>query len=117
MKQYFQEYEFASPDEQGSGLLMDANFLYKLNYARHLAETAFVITSGYRTIAHNKAVGGSKTSSHLSGLAVDISARNSLERLRIIQGLIDAGFTRIGIGNNFCHVDLDTSKSDALWLY
>lgn len=35
-----------------------------------------IITSGYRSDALNKAVGGSKTSAHRSGLAVDVVPEN-----------------------------------------
>lgn len=32
-----------------------------------------LVTSGFRTIAHNAAIGGAKNSTHCSGLAIDIS--------------------------------------------
>ena len=114
---YFELSEFDSPDEVGSGVNMDTQFLDMINDARQYANVPFVITSGYRTKAHNKKVGGSSTSSHLKGLAADISCVNSVERLLIIAGLLDAGFSRIGIAKDFIHVDCDLSKPSCLWLY
>ena len=114
---YFELAEFDSPDEQGSGVNMDTQFLDMINDARQYANVPFVITSGYRTKAHNKKVGGSSTSSHLKGLAADIKCVNSVERLLIIAGLLDAGFSRIGIAKDFIHVDCDLSKPSCIWLY
>lgn len=93
-------------------------FLAKLQDARSMARTPFVITSGYRCPKHNKTVRGERDSSHLKGLAADIRAQTSSERFAIVDGLIKAGFTRIGIGRNFTHVDMDISKPQlVMWLY
>jgi uncharacterized protein YcbK (DUF882 family) len=97
---------------------MDGNFLDQLDKARGYAGTSFVISSGYRCPAHNKAVGGSETSSHLKGLAADIVVKNSGQRYKILSGLIKAGFNRIGIGSTFIHADTDYLKTlDVIWLY
>jgi len=114
---YFITKEFDSPDELGTGSKMDANLLKRLTDARYLAKTPFVVTSGFRTVKHNEKVGGSKTSSHLKGLAIDISCTNSSQREKIISALIIAGFQRIGIAKTFIHADTDKSKSPAIWLY
>jgi len=114
---YFDISEFDSPDELGSGSKMVPHVLKRIDRARGLAKTPFVITSGYRTEAHNKEVGGSPTSSHLKGLAVDISCTNSSQREKIISALIIAGFQRVGIAKTFIHTDTDKSKSPAIWLY
>ncbi len=91
--------------------------ILKLDLARELAETPFVITSGYRCPKHNKEVGGVKESAHVKGLAVDIAVSDNVARLNILKGLIIAGFRRIGIGKDFIHVDIDKSKPNNLWLY
>jgi len=123
MLQYFNFEEFDSPDAIGSGLpttdggKMNIDFLQKLDEARGLASIPFVITSGYRTPQHNLDVGGRIGSSHVKGLAVDISCENSGYREMILTSLIKVGFTRIGIGKNFIHVDLDKDKPNAIWLY
>jgi uncharacterized protein YcbK (DUF882 family) len=115
---HFEEYEFDSPDQEGSGLLMDCDFLEKLDQAREIADVPFKINSGFRTVDHNKKVGGKSESSHLKGLAVDISCTDSRSRYYIITALLEAGFNRIGVGNSFIHVDNDSGKDgDVIWTY
>ena len=117
--EYFTYEEFSSPDAPGSAKKhMNEHFINSLEYAREDAGIPFVITSGYRTTSHNKAVGGKRGSSHCKGLAADIATKNSEERYIILCALINEGFTRIGIGPDFIHVDCDESKADGVvWLY
>lgn len=118
MYKYFRLNEFDSPDEPGSGELMEPNVLEALDNARELAGFPFVVTSGVRTIAHNKSVGGTKSSSHLLGYAVDLAVPNSRRRFIMLEALLDAGFTRIGIGEDFMHVDMDPQKTqNVIWTY
>jgi uncharacterized protein YcbK (DUF882 family) len=115
---YFEQIEFDSPDELGSGVKMDKNFLTLLELARGVADIPFRITSGYRTVKHNKFIGGKRDSSHLRGLAADISVADSRSRSIILNALISVGFNRIGIGKTFIHVDKDVNKSrNVYWLY
>ena len=123
MLNYFNYNEFDSPDEIGSGMpkdkggKMDKEFLFKLDEARMYAQTPFKITSGYRSEAHNKKVGGVKGSSHTKGVAVDIAVNSGLQRSTIVCALVKAGFTRLGIAKTFVHVDLDKEKQQSIWLY
>ena len=97
---------------------MNKNFLERLDKAREYATTPFVVSSGYRCQSHNEAVDGSPNSSHMKGLAADIKVRDSGQRYKILMGLIGAGFNRIGIGENFIHVDYDEAKSsNVFWVY
>jgi len=112
---YFKLSEF--DDAPGTGKNMKKQFLTKLDKARAIADVPFKITSGYRSKETNKRVGGVSTSSHLKGLAADISCKDSSTRQKIISGLIKAGFTRIGIADTFIHCDTDKDKNDAIWLY
>ena len=110
--------EFDSPDLEGSGLNMDRSFLSMLDNARDIAKTPFKITSGYRTKSRNQIVGGGEGSSHTKGVACDIACSDSRARFIIIQSLLEAGFTRIGIASNFIHVDSDCEKSqNVIWTY
>lgn len=121
---YFKFHEFDSPDQRGSGeKFMDRNFLLKLSRARQIANVAFKITSGYRTQDYNRALlqrgyKASLDSSHCKGIAVDIAVTSSRDRFIIVNALIAVGFTRIGIGNTFIHVDMDMDKpQDSMWTY
>jgi len=77
----------------------------------------FIITSGYRCKNHAESI-KNPTSSHIKGLAADILVKNSRERAVILAALMEAGFTRFGIGHNFLHVDIDEDKPQAvIWTY
>ena len=99
---------------------MDIDFMIKLDRARELADIPFKITSGARCVEHNKSIGGVSKSSHcnLPCNASDISVTDSRQRFKIVENLIKAGFTRIGIGKNFIHCDTDKLKSQRVcWHY
>jgi zinc D-Ala-D-Ala carboxypeptidase len=92
--------------------------VHKLQKAREIAGVSFKITSGVRCQMHNKKSGGLASSSHVTGLAADISTPDGLNRHKVLSGLIGAGFTRIGIAKSFIHADIDTSKPfPTIWLY
>ena len=55
---YFSLSEFDCPSIPNSGVNMDKQFLTKLESAREIAGIPFKITSGYRSVGHNKEVGG-----------------------------------------------------------
>lgn len=97
---------------------VDERLIEKLDKARELAKVAFKIVSGYRCEKHNAEVGGAKNSAHLKGLAADIAVNGPQERYRILKALLASGFTRIGIGKTFIHVDMDKSLIEQIiWLY
>lgn len=76
------------------------------------------ITSGFRCAYWNEAQGGKDDSAHLGGFAADIAVYNSEERFSLIKEAIYAGFTRIGVGKTFIHVDVDTTKPQSVvWVY
>lgn len=97
---------------------MDKEFLFKLDRAREVAQIPFKINSAYRTPEHNAKIGGKPNSSHLKGLAVDISVTNSRQRFIVLKALIEVGFNRIGVAKTFIHVDDDKDKSpEVVWVY
>jgi uncharacterized protein YcbK (DUF882 family) len=115
---YFKYYEFDSPDVDGSGQMMDAEFLQMLDTSRELHGKPMVINSGFRTEEHNQKVGGTPNSSHLKGLAADIKCSTSADRYDMLDSLLKAGFNRIGIAKTFIHVDIDEEKPPFLiWTY
>ena len=115
MYKWFKLSEFDSPDQPGSGELMEPAVVQALDIARDIYGFPMKVTSGVRSIAHNKACGGSPKSSHLLGWAVDIAVPNSERRFLMLEALLDAGFHRIGVGENFLHCDLDPNKTCLLY--
>jgi len=95
---------------------MKEDFLNKLDLARGLAGTPFSINSGYRCPEHNAAEKGDPDN-HPRGWAADIDCFIGPLRLLIVKGLLDAGFTRIGISKDFIHVDRHPTKPKSIWLY
>jgi len=83
-----------------------------LQAARDLYGKPMRITSGCRCIKHNRNVGGTANSAHISGMAVDIATPTGESRYLIIESLMAAGFKRIGINfkQRFVHADIDDSK-------
>ena len=103
---------------------MNESFLGTLTDAREYCRTPFMINSGYRCEKHNKKVGGKPNSTHTVGAAADIHCTESRQRALILCGLLEAGFSRIGIAKTFIHVDMadrlegDDQKVEAVfWLY
>ena len=113
---YFKISEFDSKDEPGSGSKMQPSTLAMIDAARGFAGIPFTVNSGYRSPNHNASVGGSKTSSHMGGWAVDIAV-NSNTKAIIISACKRAGFVRMGVGKTFVHVDNDPTKPAANWVY
>ena len=117
-KAYFNSEEFDSPDLPGSGENMKMEFINQLITVRDLYNNPINISSGYRTMKHNKNVGGKSNSAHLRGYAADLVVNNSYERLMILRAVILTGFTRVGIANDFIHIDCDPSlPQNVLWKY
>lgn len=113
MAEYFQDEEFAC---KCCGVVkIDAEFRKKLNAARLMAEVPFLITSGYRCPKHNKEV-GSTSLNHVSGKAVDLSCHTANHRFRMIEALLFAGMTGIGIGPKYIHCDI-FHDIKTMWLY
>jgi len=94
------------------------SLLKKLDKAREYAGIPFIITSGFRTLEHNRKVGGASNSAHLRGLAADIKVSNSSDRQKVLEAGIKAGFNRYGIAKTFIHFDCDSNlPQNKTWLY
>lgn len=102
----------------GCGDTVSNELMALMDALREKVGAPIVINSGARCAEHNKYIGGSKTSSHLKGLAVDIRCESSALRFRIIKEAIALGFSRIGVGSSFIHLDIDTDKASGVaWVY
>ncbi len=113
---------FDSPDIPGSGNCMDRRLIFMLQQLE--ARTGYPIfswiNSGARSPSHNRKVGGVKSSSHLipTCKAVDIKAYSKAIRHSLVYAARDIGFTRIGVGKTFVHLDVDERKSQYVaWGY
>ena len=119
---YFSKDEIACNCGCGANNISD-EYMSMLTDARIIAGIPFSMSSMCRCPARNAAEGGKETSSHISTediecKAGDISYEGSRQRSIIVTALIEAGFTRIGIGEDFIHADNDKTKSqDVMWLY
>jgi uncharacterized protein YcbK (DUF882 family) len=91
----------------------------KLDLAREYADTPFAITSGLRSKeANDKLINAVEDSAHLTGFACEIACTESTKRWKIMQGALQAGFKRIGVGKTFIHLDVDLSKvQNVMWHY
>ena len=115
---YFSQTDFQGANPPCSIGDMCPYFLARLDYAREIAEVPFVVNSAYRTTEHEHARGRDGSSSHTKGIAIDIRARTSQERYKVLKGLMKAGFVRIGIAQTFIHVDTDKEKApEVVWTY
>ena len=111
-----------SPQEMASKregeLLIDEASMDKLQKLRNVLGKPIIITSAYRSVAHNKAVGGAARSQHLLGKAFDVVMTN--QDPATFEELARAvGFTGFGHypKSNFMHIDTGPARrwNDGSW--
>jgi hypothetical protein len=73
-----------------------------LDPARERLGMPITVNSGYRCLAHNKAVGGVKNSQHLKGEAADITCADNKRLAEIIEQL--GNFDQLIVYPTFLHV-------------
>lgn len=95
---------------------MQPEFLALLDECRERAGVPFKITSSYRTPEHNARVGGSPTSMHLKGRAVDIACSSGRVRARIMHAALGLGLT-VGVMKNALHLDDRSTDSPIVFDY
>ena len=112
---YFSPTEFACQHCGKEGI--DPELVYEMDRLRELFGLPITITSGYRCPDH-PLTKDRQSSSHAIGLACDISIKSSRERYMLLDIIFTHDlFCRIGIGDNYLHLDLDKDKSQMLvWL-
>ncbi|MGM0583795.1 MAG: D-Ala-D-Ala carboxypeptidase family metallohydrolase [Pseudomonadota bacterium] len=99
---------------RGSGsLLIDETALDALRALRERLGRPMIVRSGYRSPAHNRAVGGAPRSRHMKGQAFDIAMANH-DPQAFEQAAREAGFEGFGFypepHHDFMHIDLGPAR-------
>lgn len=94
----------------------DPDFLDHLEELRAAVGRPLLITSGRRCDKHNTNVGGASRSQHKLRIAADISL-NGHDRTKLARAALRAGFTGIGFGRSFLHVDQRLERERVGWNY
>ena len=110
--------EFACGDGSDA-VLIDQELVIVLQCIREHFGKPLHITSGYRTLTHNKKVGGSPKSQHLYGMAADIQVKNTppefvaqyAETLLPNTGGFGLYPTKSGRAKGWVHVDVRKAKA------
>ena len=114
----FRVREFRCRDSTDTIMIEDALPVLLQCIREHFSK-AVAITSGYRTAAHNAAVGGSKSSQHLLGRAADIQVADTgvedvaayAESLMPDWGGVGRYPVKAGRAKGWVHIDTRPNKS------
>ena len=94
------------------------NWLEDLRYSHNTLygdkDEPIIITSGYRSPEVNRAVGGSPTSNHLTGCAVDIRCVGIEQALRYANILLDISD---GTKRDYDELYIERSKQGRYWIH
>ena len=94
------------------------NWLEDLRYSHNTLygekDEPIIITSGYRSPEVNKAVGGSPTSNHLTGCAVDIRCIGIEQAIRYASILLDISD---GTKRDYDELLIERNKQGRYWLH
>ena len=105
-----------SPQEiasKGEGeLLVDTDAISRLQKLRDRLNKPMVLTSAYRSPAHNRRVGGAKNSYHMQGVAFDVRMENH-DPHQFETAARAEGFTGFGYypKSGFMHIDTGPARS------
>jgi|688.fasta_scaffold118228_3 zinc D-Ala-D-Ala carboxypeptidase len=106
-----------SPKElacKGTGeFYFDPRFNDALQAFRNYLGKPITITSGHRSVKHNRAVGGVSNSQHLK-IAADIGI-GSFSRADLLRAAVLSGFRGLGLGGSFLHID--QRPNPVMWIY
>lgn len=126
LSDHFSVYEFASINDSGylysDSVLIDTALIDLLEKIRdHFNCSKIIISSGYRTSAHDKAVGGSGSGYHCKGQAADFccydSAGKQIDSKKVVCYLEDISCYGIGYkcGGSQYYTHADTRAASAKW--
>jgi hypothetical protein len=119
---HFSRSEFACQCGCGADQV-SSRLLEALETMRESAKRPLTIRSGCRCPNHNQAEGGKVASAHITTPghpceAADLETLTSRDRYQLLRAALAAGCTRIGIGRDFLHMDVDAlNPQEVAWLY
>lgn len=107
--------EFRSPDS--NTVMIDLDNVKQLQKIRSHFKKSVTITSGYRTEAHNKKVGGATKSYHMTGQAADIVV-SGVDPLKVYlyADSVNVNCVIYYPNKRFCHIDTRPKKYRAITL-
>lgn len=119
---YFQVKEFACNDGSDAifvsrelvDVLVRVRHHFTMKYPKKKIQC--IITSGYRTASHSKAVGGASYSNHLYGTAADFYITNVTSKE--VQSVLESWYPHtygIGAAKDYTHIDVRDVKGR--WTY
>ena len=116
---HFTKEEFDCQCGCGNGdIVISENLVFELECVRIHYGKPMRITSGIRCLSHNRKIGSRDTSSHIKGLAVDISCKDMVTRLELVKRLLrDGEFKRMGIHKDFIHFKVYYDKQKGILIY
>lgn len=118
----FSSIEFECRCQKCDDQKISEDLINKLQKVREEFGKAIKVTSGYRCLDHNIAIGGATKSSHIDGLAADITpVILNFDDLDLLYEICYNIFDNIGDGRNkgFIHVDVREPKPTGKrhWIY
>lgn len=115
---FFKDEEFEACSPACLREQINEDSLRRLDAAREIAGTPFVLSSAYRSPDYERKKKRSGTGAHTKGCAFDVLCVDSQCRWRIVFGALAAGFKRIGIAPTFIHLDDSFDHPNPrIWLY
>lgn len=102
---YFTELEFHKLTPSCSLDNMSDAFMKRLDRAREIYGKPIVLNCAYRSVSWDKLHGRSGNGYHTLGRAVDIRCVSSSDRFELVNALLQAGFTGLGMYPTFIHCD------------
>jgi len=112
----FQEWEFCC--SKTGRCDMDEGFLDRLQALRKALGVPIIVTSGFRDPSHPVEAVKAEPGTHTLGLAADIKAESGKFKYQILREAMKLGFTGIGIGKSFVHLDIWMgAPRPNVWIY
>lgn len=103
--------------------VMNEAFMARLVCLRQALGAPMVVTSGYRSTAHNRRIGGAPGSAHLDGRAVDVLMSGE-GAFQLVKLAFEHGFSGVGLKQHgdwerrFVHLDdASHNRRPRLWTY